>query len=110
MKRFAAWLLAACLACGITSAAMADNSYVGTITAGETVTAETEKAWYANNKVKLNECASGTGESAANWTVKVTPGAPTSAASAGITYKAEVTAGGCQSLTPNFTAIDGTID
>ena len=37
MKRFAAWLLAACLACGITSAAMADNSYVGTITAGETV-------------------------------------------------------------------------
>ena len=37
MKRFAAWLLAACLACGITGAAMADNSYVGTITAGETV-------------------------------------------------------------------------
>ena len=37
MKRFAAWLLAAFVACGMTGAAMADNSYVGTIAAGEVV-------------------------------------------------------------------------
>ena len=87
----------------------ANFDYGGEIDAGETVTKTTEKAWYADNKVKLNECAPG-GTSAPNWTIKVTPGAPTSAASAGITYKANVTAAGCQSLTPNFTAIDGTID
>ena len=88
----------------------ANFDYGGEIDAGETVTKTTEKAWYADNKVKLNECAPGTGSPAANWTIKVIPGAPTAEASAGITYKAEVTAGGCQSLTPNFTAIDGTID
>ena len=87
----------------------ANFDYGGEIDAGETVTTATEKAWHADNKVKLNECAPG-GTSAPNWTIKVTPGAPTSAASAGITYKANVTAAGCQSLTPNFTAIDGTID
>ena len=86
-------------------------TYTGAIDAANTVTVETAKAWAADNQVKLNECAPG-GTSAPNWTIKVTPGAPTSAASAGITYKAEVggSNGGCQSLTPNFTAIDGTID
>ena len=87
----------------------ANFDYGGEIDAGETVTKTTEKAWYADNKVKLNECAPG-GTSAPNWTIEVTPDAPTSAASAGITYKANVTAAGCQSLTPNFTPIDGTID
>ena len=87
----------------------ANFNYGGAIGTGETVTTATEKAWHADNKVKLNECAPG-GTSAPNWTIKVTPGAPTSAASAGITYKANVTAAGCQSLTPNCTAIDGTID
>ena len=87
----------------------ANFDYGGAITAGRTVTSATEMAWHANNKVKLNECTPGS-STAPNWTVKVTPGAPTSAASAGITYKANVTAAGCQSLTPNFTAIDGTID
>ena len=88
----------------------ANFDYGGEIDAGETVTKTTEKAWYADNKVKLNECAPGTGSPAANWTIKVIPGAPTAEASAGITYKADVSAAGCQSLTPNFTAIDGTID
>ena len=85
--------------------------YAGAIAAGQTVTAATEKAWSANNKVKLNDCAPGE-NTAPNWTVMVTPSAPTSGASAGITYKAEVRGsnGSCQSLTPNFTAIDGTID
>ena len=87
----------------------ANFDYGGAITAGQTVTSATEMAWHANNKVKLNECTPGS-STAPNWTIKVTPGAPTSAASAGITYKANVTAAGCQSLTPNFTAIDGTID
>ena len=89
----------------------ANFDYAGAIAAGQTVLVETAKAWSANNKVKLNDCAPGA-NTTPNWTVKVTPGAPTSAASAGITYKAEVggSNGSCQSLTPNFTAIDGTID
>ncbi len=86
-------------------------TYAGAIVAGTTVTSATEKAWSANNLVKLNECTPG-GSDAPNWTIKVTPGAPTSAASAGITYEAKVggTNGSCLPLTPNFTAIDGTID
>lgn len=95
---------------GYSAPTSANFVYGGAIASGATVTTETANAWYANNNVKLNECAPSTGSPAANWTIKVAPGAPTSAASAGITYKAEVTAGGCQSLTPNFTAIDGTID
>ena len=95
---------------GYSAPTSANFVYGGAIASGATVTAETANAWYANNKVQLNECTPGTGTPAANWTVKVTPSAPTSAASAGITYKADVSAAGCQSLTPNFTAIDGTID
>lgn len=94
---------------GYSEPTSANFNYGGEIDAGQTATTATEKAWYADNKVKLNECAPG-GASAPNWTIKVIPGAPTSEASAGITYKANVTAAGCQSLTPNFTAIDGTID
>ena len=86
-------------------------TYAGAIAAANTVTSATEKAWSANNLVKLNECTPG-GSSTPNWTIKVTPAAPTDEASAGITYEAKVggTNGSCQSLTPNFTAIDGTID
>ena len=96
---------------GYSAPTSANFNYGGEISAGATVTAATEKAWHADNKVKLNDCAPG-GTSAPNWTIKVTPAAPASDASADITYKAEVggSNGSCQSLTPNFTAIDGTID
>ena len=96
---------------GYSAPTSANFNYGGEISAGATVTAATEKGWHADNKVKLNDCAPG-GISAPNWTIKVTPDAPASNASAGITYKAEVggSNGSCQSLTPNFTAIDGTID
>lgn len=96
---------------GYSAPTSANFNYGGAIAAGQTVTEATEKAWHADNKVKLNDCAPG-GTSAPNWTIKVTPAAPASDASAGITYKAVVggSNGSCQSLTPNFTAIDGTID
>ena len=96
---------------GYSAPTSANFDYAGAIAAGKTVTAATDKAWSANNKVKLNDCAPGTNDSP-NWTVKVIPGAPSSGESAGITYKAEAggSNGSCQYLTPNFTAIDGTID
>ncbi|PWJ62787.1 MULTISPECIES: hypothetical protein [unclassified Fibrobacter] len=85
--------------------------YAGSIGTGNggTVTRETSRAWTANNKVKLNDCTPGAANSE-KWTIKVTPASATAAAGASIVYKAEVTDAGCQSLTPNFTAIDGTID
>lgn len=82
-----------------------NSTYNGASISGAegTSTTEVANAWYANNNVKLNDCAPAA--SNGNWALKVTPATITAEASASVAFDATVASDNCLQLTPNFKAI-----